>query len=59
MKLWRKENTAEVINTDFLFWSFYCIAGEKLMKQQLQTNNILKKLRAKEKEMDSTNKTQK
>jgi hypothetical protein len=32
--------------------------GEKLSKQQLQSNNIIKKLRAKEKENDHTIKTQ-
>ena len=32
--------------------------GEKLSKQQLQSNNIIKKLRAKEKENDQTIKSQ-
>ena len=32
--------------------------GEKLSKQQLQSNNIIKKLRTKEKENDSTIKSQ-
>ncbi len=36
-----------------------CIAGEKLSKQQLQSNNIIKKLRTKEKENDAFTKTQK
>ena len=35
------------------------IIGEKLSKQQLQSNNILKKLRVKEKDSDSLIKTQK
>ena len=33
--------------------------GEKLSKQQLQSNNIIKKLRSKEKETDSLVKSQK
>jgi hypothetical protein len=33
--------------------------GEKLSKQQLQHSNIIKKLRAKEKETDNTMKNQK
>ena len=32
--------------------------GEKLSKQQLQSNNIIKKLRSKEKENDQTIKSQ-
>lgn len=33
----------------------YVFPGEKLSKQQLQNSNIIKKLRAKEKERENTN----
>lgn len=35
------------------------VSGEKLSKQQLQSNNIIKKLRSKEKDNETTIRTQK
>jgi hypothetical protein len=43
----------------YLSTDVFVISGEKLSKQQLQSNNAIKKLRAKEKDTDAVIKTQK
>ena len=56
--LFRREAVEAAAAVAMLFlWLLCRCSGEKLSKQQLQSNNIIKKLRAKEKETDTQLKT--